>query len=245
MKRSPHHISHINRAASNNAFPLSRSQYVFMIRRRVSSLLRNRDIGDRNGKFSHLNLSVRMKNPNWKVVPRSSLSAVGKFFLLNSDGYKISARKIYWNFLLGSLSYHKLENCSSPLGRGKERGRGSRDFGEDHMTLGGYDGDRKWLQSMGGGGLPINHQWDGDHKNVKEPYGESGKFRLTQYILNPLTLTKSPPPPHPSQTINDHRFLIDNLFFACCTKFPRNCFVLYNLSENWLFNMTELYKYTK
>ena len=34
------------------------------------------------------------------------------------------------------------------------------------MTLGGYDGDRKWLQSMGGGGggggggegLPINHQ---------------------------------------------------------------------------------------
>lgn len=135
MKRSPHHISHINRAASNNAFPLSRSQYVFMIRRRVSSLLRNRDIGDRNGKFSHLNLPVRMKNPNWKVVPRSSLSAVGKFFLLNSDGYKISARKIYWNFLLGSLSYHKLENCSSPVGRGKERGRGSRDFGEDHMRL--------------------------------------------------------------------------------------------------------------
>lgn len=80
--------------------------------------------------------------------------------------------------------------------------------------------------------------------NVKEPYGESGKFRLTQYILNPLTLTKSPPP-HPSQTINDHRFLIDKLFFACCTKFPRNCFVLYNLSENWLFNMTELYKSTK
>lgn len=96
----------------------------------------------------------------------------------------------------------------------------------------------------GGEGLPINHQWDGDHKNVKEPYGESGKFRLTQYILNPLTLTKSPPP-HPSQTINDHRFLIDKLFFACCTKFPRNCFVLYNLSENWLFNMTELYKSTK
>lgn len=195
MKRSPHHISHINRAASNNAFPLSRSQYVFMIRRRVSSLLRNRDIGDRKGKFSHLNLPVRMKNPSWKVVPRSSLSAVGKFFLLNSDGYKISARKIYWNFLLGSLSYHKLENCSSPVGRGKERGRGSRDFGEDHMTLRGYDGDRIWLQSMGGEGLPINHQWDGDHKNVKEPYGESGKFRLTQYILNPLTLTKSPPPP--------------------------------------------------
>lgn len=150
MKRSPHHISHINRAASNNAFPLSRSQYVFMIRRRVSSLLRNRDIGDRNGKFSHLNLPVRMKNPNWKVVPRSSLSAVGKFFLLNSDGYKISARKIYWNFLLGSLSYHKLENCSSPVGRGKERGQGSRDFGEDHMALIGYDGDRKWL--WGGGG---------------------------------------------------------------------------------------------
>lgn len=221
MKRSPHHISHINRAASNNAFPLSRSQYVFMIRRRVSSLLRNRDIGDRNGKFSHLNLPVRMKNPNWKVVPRSSLSAVGKFFLLNSDGYKISARKIYWNFLLGSLSYHKL--C------------------EDHMALIGYDGDRKWVLG-GGGGIPINHQWDGDHKNVKEPYGESGKFRLTQYILNPLTLTKSPPPP---QTINDHRFLIDNLFFACCTKFPRNCFVLYNLWENWLFNMTELYKSTK
>lgn len=152
MKRSPHHISHINRAASNNAFPLSRSQHVFMIRRRVSSLLRNRDIGDRNGKFSHLNLPVRMKNPNWKVVPRSSLSATGKFFLSNSDGYKISARKIYWNFLLGSLSYHKLENCSSPVGRGKERGRGSRDFGEDHMTLRGYDGDRKWLQSMGGAG---------------------------------------------------------------------------------------------
>ena len=37
------------------------------------------------------------------------------------------------------------------MGRGKERGRGSRDFGEDHMTLRGYDGDRKWLQSMGGG----------------------------------------------------------------------------------------------
>lgn len=38
------------------------------------------------------------------------------------------------------------------MGRGKERGRGSRDFGEDHMTLRGYDGDRKWLQSMGGAG---------------------------------------------------------------------------------------------
>ena len=31
--------------------------------------------------------------------------------------------------------------------------------------------------------------------NVKEPYGESGKFRPTQHILNPPTLTKSPPPP--------------------------------------------------
>ena len=38
------------------------------------------------------------------------------------------------------------------MGRGKERGRGGRDFGEDHMTPRGYDGDRKWLQSMGGGG---------------------------------------------------------------------------------------------
>ena len=36
------------------------------------------------------------------------------------------------------------------MGRGKERGRGSRDFGEDHMALIGYDGDRKWL--WGGGG---------------------------------------------------------------------------------------------
>ena len=63
------------------------------------------------------------------------------------------------------------------------------------MALIGYDGDRKWLWGGGGEGLPINHQRDGDHKNVKEPYGESGKFRLTQYILNPLTLTKSLPPP--------------------------------------------------
>ena len=44
------------------------------------------------------------------------------------------------------------------MGRGKERGRERRDFGEDHMTLRGYDGDRKWLQSMGGGGGERDYQ---------------------------------------------------------------------------------------
>ena len=36
------------------------------------------------------------------------------------------------------------------MGRGKERGRGSRDFGEDHMTLRGYDGDRYGYRVWGG-----------------------------------------------------------------------------------------------